>query len=97
MVRQNPDRDEVIAANGGADDPRRKYQFYKSGQKLPKTSKVRMRWCSEIFLGAGLAFFGGESEKRKNPETIEISGFFMELLTRFELVTSSLPRMRSTD
>ena len=39
-----------------------------------------MRWCSEIFLGAGfgagLAFFGGESEKRKNPETIEISGFF---------------------
>ena len=36
------------------------------------------------------------AEKEKNLETITISRFFMELLGRFELPTSSLPRMRST-
>ena len=35
--------------------------------------------------------------KSKNPRNRLISGIFMELLTRFELVTSSLPRMCSTD
>ena len=33
-------------------------------------------------------------ENTRNPR---ISGVVLELLTRFELVTSSLPRMRSTD
>ena len=33
--------------------------------------------------------------KSKSPETIEISGLFVELLGRFELPTSSLPRMCS--
>ena len=36
-------------------------------------------------------------KKRKNLETMWFQGFSVELLTRFELVTSSLPRMRSTD
>ena len=36
---------------------------------------------------------------KKQKKTPEIRRFqvFLELLTRFELVTSSLPRMRSTD
>ena len=34
---------------------------------------------------------------KKNLETIVVSRFFVELLGRFELPTSSLPRMRSTD
>ena len=38
-----------------------------------------------------------EPKKRKNLETIAVSRLFMELLGRFELPTSSLPRMRSTD
>ena len=34
--------------------------------------------------------------KRKHPKSGDFR-CFLELLTRFELVTSSLPRMRSTD
>ena len=36
-------------------------------------------------------------EKKKNPRTVVALGFRLELLGRFELPTSSLPRMRSTD
>ena len=35
-------------------------------------------------------------KKTRNPATIAVTGFFVELLGRFELPTSSLPRMRST-
>ena len=35
--------------------------------------------------------------KKKNPRTVVALGFRLELLGRFELPTSSLPRMRSTD
>ena len=37
------------------------------------------------------------SKKRKSPETLQFLGILLELLSRFELETSSLPRMRSTD
>ena len=76
MVRQNPDRDEVIAANGGSDDPRRKYQFYKSGQKLPKTSKVRMRWCSEIFSVRVWRFLEENQKKEKTLKPLRFQGFY---------------------
>ena len=36
-------------------------------------------------------------KQKKTPEIRRFQVFFLELLTRFELVTSSLPRMRSTD
>ena len=41
----------------------------------------------------------GSKSCRNQKKTPEIRRFqvFLELLTRFELVTSSLPRMRSTD
>ena len=35
-------------------------------------------------------------KKEESPELVGVPGFFMELLARFELATSSLPRMRST-
>ena len=38
-----------------------------------------------------------KNKKIKNPQAVEAQGFSMELLPRFELGTSSLPRMRSTD
>ena len=42
---------------------------------------------------------GKRTEKTKNPQSVgepSFEGYFLELLTRFELVTSSLPRMCST-
>ena len=36
-------------------------------------------------------------QKRKSPQSQRLRAFSMELLPRFELGTSSLPRMRSTD
>ncbi len=36
-------------------------------------------------------------ENKKKPRTVVALGFSLELLPRFELGTSSLPRMRSTD
>ena len=36
-------------------------------------------------------------KKEEVLEPVEALGLFMELLARFELATSSLPRMRSTD
>ena len=35
-------------------------------------------------------------KKEESLKPVRVLGFFVELLTRFELVTSSLPRMRST-
>ncbi len=35
-------------------------------------------------------------EKEESLKLVGVSGFFLELLARFELATSSLPRMRST-
>ena len=43
-----------------------------------------------------LRYLRAISKKRKNLKTIAVSRFFVELLGRFELPTSSLPRMRST-
>ena len=34
---------------------------------------------------------------KKTPQTVAVQGVQVELLSRFELETSSLPRMRSTD
>ena len=36
-------------------------------------------------------------KKEESLKLVGVPGFFMELLARFELATSSLPRMRSTD
>ena len=41
--------------------------------------------------------FSPQPEEKEKPRNRCSYGFFLELLTRFELVTSSLPRMRSTD
>ena len=38
-----------------------------------------------------------ECKKEESLKLVGVPGFFLELLARFELATSSLPRMRSTD
>ena len=56
-----------------------------------------------LFFIVGFGFCCGffllhiQAEKSKSPVAIEATGLFVELLSRFELETSSLPRMRSTD
>ena len=42
------------------------------------------------------ALFGNAPEKEESLKPVGALGFFLELLARFELATSSLPRMRST-
>ena len=47
-----------------------------------------------------VSVFGVSTIWRKKEESLKpvgVLGFFLELLARFELATSSLPRMRSTD
>ena len=44
---------------------------------------------------SGVGTIWGKKEESLKP--IGALGFFLELLARFELATSSLPRMRSTD
>ena len=44
-----------------------------------------------------LPFVKKYMQNNESPESVEIQGFFMELLGGFEPPTSSLPRMRSTD
>ena len=40
---------------------------------------------------------GMQHKKEESLKPVGVLGFFLELLARFELATSSLPRMRSTD
>ena len=51
-------------------------------------------------VSVSVSVFGMGSIQRKKEESLKLVGvpdFFLELLARFELATSSLPRMRSTD
>ena len=47
--------------------------------------------CGGIFCNAA------EGINEKRPEVLDLRAFKLELLSRFELETSSLPRMRSTN
>ena len=52
-----------------------------------------------VLVSVSVSVFGLGSIQRKKEESLKsvgIPGFFLELLARFELATSSLPRMRST-
>ena len=48
-------------------------------------------------VGFCVGFWGGQhiAQKEESLKLVGVPGFFMELLARFELATSSLPRMRS--
>ena len=89
-------------ANG---DRRRKGAELQEKGSLTKASRPPEQAIPEagIFLSVGgapvkktLLLLAQKSCKKKQPVSEETS-CFLELLTRFELVTSSLPRMRSTD
>ena len=65
--------------------------------------KIRMVGldCPDSILprvGFGVGFWCGrrKAEKAKSLQSLGIAGFFMELLSRFELLTSSLPMTCST-
>ena len=61
-----------------------------------ESSRPRIEILTAYAVRADEAASSFRSEKpKKNPS--KRMGFFLELLARFELATSSLPRMRSTD
>ena len=63
----------------------------------PCSGRARQKQISSEAVASELLFICRFCDyKSKNPRNRLISGIFMELLTRFELVTSSLPRMCST-
>jgi hypothetical protein len=72
-----------------------------SGEKMKKDTKAQLSEAGAVWKGLRILNITYMlltikfCNKIKNPGIIEIPGF-LELLTRFELVTSSLPRMRST-
>ena len=63
---------------------------------LPQKSRVRDEVCC-FYEKSGISTFSSRNprEKKKKASNPKIQGF-LELLGRFELPTSSLPRMRST-
>ena len=62
-------------------------------RKHPAVSVNLGMWV-RVWVSPG---FENLSKQTKTPADRSLWEFFMELLSRFELETSSLPRMRSTD
>ena len=69
-------------------------------QKMHKKTDCRKAVRKVKKIGDGSvtvgALLGDTPEKEESLKPVGALGFFVELLARFELATSSLPRMRST-
>ena len=57
--------------------------------------KLRIKY-GRVGFGVGFCEYRYIVQKEESLKLVGVPGFFLELLARFELATSSLPRMRST-
>ena len=62
--------------------------------------QIIVKFCiGKLAVSVSVSVFrvgGIQHKKEESLKLVGVPGFFLELLARFELATSSLPRMRST-